>query len=172
MHQQNLAKLENEAKKAELGAMGRAVGASGNVAGRYLSGEAAKAAAQTAAAQRLESSKINAASRAGIAGLRGAGKAPPTPVDMVSLIKERDALVKALAKPSLVADKADLAEKQQRVNEIERQLKEFGTTGKRSTEEPAPAATGPVKIANDAEYNALASGTTFIGPDGKTRRKP
>lgn len=141
MHQQNLAKLENEAKKAELGAMGRAVGASGNVAGRYLSAEAAKEAARTGAAQRLESSKINAASRLGIAGLRGAGKAPPTPVDMVSLVKERDALVKALAKPSLVADKADLAEKQQRVNEIERQLKEFGTTGKRSTDTIAPAPT-------------------------------
>jgi hypothetical protein len=31
---------------------------------------------------------------------------------------------------------------------------------------------GPVKVANDAEYNALPSGTEFIGPDGKLRRKP
>jgi len=27
-------------------------------------------------------------------------------------------------------------------------------------------------IKNDAEYNALPSGATFVGPDGKTRRKP
>lgn len=30
----------------------------------------------------------------------------------------------------------------------------------------------PVKVASDADYNALPSGTTFVGPDGKTRRKP
>ena len=32
--------------------------------------------------------------------------------------------------------------------------------------------TGPVKINGDAEYNALPSGTQFIGPDGKIRSKP
>jgi hypothetical protein len=31
---------------------------------------------------------------------------------------------------------------------------------------------GAVQIASDVEYEALASGTTFIGPDGRTRRKP
>lgn len=31
---------------------------------------------------------------------------------------------------------------------------------------------GPKKISSDAEYNALPSGTEFVGPDGKTRRKP
>ena len=36
----------------------------------------------------------------------------------------------------------------------------------------APAAGGVVTITSDAEYEALPSGTTFIGPDGKTRRKP
>lgn len=30
----------------------------------------------------------------------------------------------------------------------------------------------PARINNDAEYNALPSGTTFVGPDGKQRRKP
>jgi len=35
----------------------------------------------------------------------------------------------------------------------------------------APAA-GPVRIANDAEYDKLPSGTTFIGPDGQQRTKP
>ena len=36
---------------------------------------------------------------------------------------------------------------------------------------PDPAG-GPVRINGDAEYNALPSGTQFIGPDGKTRTKP
>lgn len=31
---------------------------------------------------------------------------------------------------------------------------------------------GPRRIANDKEFNALPSGTPFIGPDGKLRRKP
>ncbi len=30
----------------------------------------------------------------------------------------------------------------------------------------------PARITDDAGYNALPSGATFIGPDGKTRRKP
>jgi hypothetical protein len=36
---------------------------------------------------------------------------------------------------------------------------------------PTPS-TGPAKITDDAGYNALPSGATFVGPDGKTRRKP
>ena len=36
---------------------------------------------------------------------------------------------------------------------------------------PAPAG-GTASVANDAEYEALPSGTQFIGPDGKLRRKP
>jgi len=35
-----------------------------------------------------------------------------------------------------------------------------------------PTAGGIVTITSDAEYEALPSGTTFVGPDGKTRRKP
>jgi hypothetical protein len=35
----------------------------------------------------------------------------------------------------------------------------------------APAA-APPKVSSDAEYNALPSGTVFVGPDGKQRRKP
>jgi hypothetical protein len=34
------------------------------------------------------------------------------------------------------------------------------------------ASSGPVSIQSDSEYNALPSGATFVGPDGKTRRKP
>jgi hypothetical protein len=35
-----------------------------------------------------------------------------------------------------------------------------------------PTAGGIVTITSDAEYEALPSGTTFVGPDEKTRRKP
>lgn len=37
---------------------------------------------------------------------------------------------------------------------------------------PGAAASGPSRITNDADYNALPSGSTFIGPDGKQRKKP
>lgn len=37
---------------------------------------------------------------------------------------------------------------------------------------PKAEQSGAAKVTNDAEYNALPSGTTFVGPDGKTRRKP
>jgi hypothetical protein len=37
---------------------------------------------------------------------------------------------------------------------------------------PAKPAGQPAKVATDADYNALPSGTMFVGPDGKTRRKP
>lgn len=40
------------------------------------------------------------------------------------------------------------------------------------TATPNPASGGPVKITSDAEYNALKPGTSFVGPDGVTRRKP
>ncbi len=148
MHQQNLAKLENEAKKAELGALGRSVGASGNVAGRYLSGEAAKEAARIAAAQRLSSSQIGAASRAGIAGLRGAGKPPPVPVDIKSLQKSLDNKEKEIAKLSLLASAEDRAKLTAERDDLRRQLKEFGTTGARlpTTIAPTPTAAPGFKV--------------------------
>lgn len=43
-------------------------------------------------------------------------------------------------------------------------VKRFGTTG------GAPA--GATRISSDADFNALPSGATFVGPDGVTRRKP
>lgn len=43
--------------------------------------------------------------------------------------------------------------------------------GRRASITPK-AETGTKKIATDAEYEALPSGATFVGPDGKTRRKP
>jgi hypothetical protein len=40
-------------------------------------------------------------------------------------------------------------------------------------EAPAvPDPTAPATITNDAEYDALPSGTVFVGPDGKKRKKP
>ena len=35
-----------------------------------------------------------------------------------------------------------------------------------------PPEGGPARVTSDAEYDALPSGTVFVGPDGKTRRKP
>lgn len=37
---------------------------------------------------------------------------------------------------------------------------------------PLSGASGPARITSDAQYNALPSGSVFIGPDGKQRRKP
>jgi hypothetical protein len=42
-----------------------------------------------------------------------------------------------------------------------------------SSSQPAPVNDeNPRTISNDGDYNALPSGSMFIGPDGKTRRKP
>lgn len=38
--------------------------------------------------------------------------------------------------------------------------------------QPAPPAGGPIQITGDADYEALAPGTTFIAPDGSQRVKP
>jgi hypothetical protein len=50
----------------------------------------------------------------------------------------------------------------------------FGSKATESTDATPAAAPGgaPKKIATDADYNALPSGSTFIAPDGTTRRKP
>lgn len=146
MHQQNLAKLENEAKKAELSALGRSVGASGNVAGRYMSGEATKEAARIAAAQRLESSKIAAKSREGLAGLRGSGRTPPTPIDIEMLLAEYKELVKANAEsPKLSEPEGLRAERAARITEIRQQLEAFGKTGVRQAKEAPVAAPKALK---------------------------
>jgi hypothetical protein len=41
-----------------------------------------------------------------------------------------------------------------------------------ATSPQSSASSGPAKIASDADYHALPSGTVFIGPDGKQRKKP
>lgn len=42
----------------------------------------------------------------------------------------------------------------------------------RETPQPSPAAGVARRISSDEEYDALPSGTLFIGPDGQLRRKP
>lgn len=49
---------------------------------------------------------------------------------------------------------------------------ESRAAGGTGTESQAPSAAEPKKIISDAEYNQLPKGALFIGPDGKTRRKP
>lgn len=45
------------------------------------------------------------------------------------------------------------------------------TYGSNYPHETSGSATGPVKIANEDDYNKLAKGTTYIDPDGKQRTK-
>lgn len=48
-----------------------------------------------------------------------------------------------------------------------------GVAPERLTQDDTPKSTAaPVTVTNDAEYEALPSGSIFVGPDGKTRRKP
>ena len=62
-------------------------------------------------------------------------------------------------------------------------LKNFAVSGNAAAQIPTkgPAtvpdrafkpAVAAVKVASDADYNALPSGTIFVDPNGKTRRKP
>lgn len=51
-------------------------------------------------------------------------------------------------------------------------MKHKGANPEKAAVGPGALSTGPVKITSDADYNALPSGATFIGPDGKTRKKP
>lgn len=48
---------------------------------------------------------------------------------------------------------------------------QFQEIGGKKPAAPKPAG-APAKVASDADYNALPSGSMFVGPDGKTRRKP
>jgi len=52
---------------------------------------------------------------------------------------------------------------------MEKQRKQAAAVPRKKT---PPAAKQPPLVTTDAEYNALPSGTEFIGPDGKKRRKP
>jgi hypothetical protein len=54
------------------------------------------------------------------------------------------------------------------------QVRQRMDTAERAKAGPAQPATPPsaMKIASDSDYNALPSGSLFVGPDGKTRRKP
>lgn len=49
---------------------------------------------------------------------------------------------------------------------------EYARNGPRLRPSEVKPSGGPAKISTDAEYNALPSGTSFVGPDGQTRVKP
>lgn len=48
----------------------------------------------------------------------------------------------------------------------------FDVSGLLDMQKMLPQTSGPVKIKDDIEYNALPSGSEFIAPDGTKRRKP
>lgn len=59
------------------------------------------------------------------------------------------------------------------LNRIITDLKTYRERGAQpAPQQAAPRGGGPVRISSDAEYAKLKSGAVFIGPDGKTRRKP
>lgn len=62
-------------------------------------------------------------------------------------------------KPETIAQKA-----RSRAVAVDAMRQQSGTAKTRTSQ--------PVAVTNDAEYNALPSGAVFVGPDGKTRRKP
>lgn len=47
-----------------------------------------------------------------------------------------------------------------------------GATGAAKSARPSPAAAGPPQVKSDADYARLPSGTVFVDPDGRRRRKP
>jgi hypothetical protein len=51
-------------------------------------------------------------------------------------------------------------------------LNEDGTVEPVAPESDAASAAAPIVITSDAEYDALPSGSVFVDPEGKTRRKP
>jgi len=62
-----------------------------------------------------------------------------------------------------------MAKLNQSLATMEKQRKQSAAVPRKKT---PPTAKLPPRITTDAEYNALPSGTEFIGPDGKKRRKP
>lgn len=88
--------------------------------------------------------------------------------DAVTVLQ--DELVKEQAKlPGLTGD--DLTRKQADIAALQREIAK--TSGGRSApRQPAASVAAPRRISSDAEFNSLPSGTLFVGPDGKTRRKP
>lgn len=66
---------------------------------------------------------------------------------------------------------------QAKVNSLEGSIKRSegdidALYGRKPADAAASTSSGPVKIKDDADFEKLASGTVFIGPDGKTRTKP
>jgi hypothetical protein len=85
--------------------------------------------------------------------------------------KEAEAWANANMTPKMFIEgtvPAMRAEGRKRIETYETAISEQKKGGApKASEQP-----GTARISNDAEYNALPPGTLFIGPDGKTRRKP
>lgn len=58
------------------------------------------------------------------------------------------------------------------LDNLERIISSGKLPGEAGRDTTAPPSGGPAKVTSDAEFDALPSGTVFVGPDGKTRRKP
>jgi len=85
----------------------------------------------------------------------------PQPGDSAALIEQKT----AARQRAVAAIEAGMSPAQ--IIAQEQAVASGGASGGKST-----VPTGPAKISSDAEYDALPSGTEFVGPDGINRRKP
>jgi hypothetical protein len=82
------------------------------------------------------------------------------------VVKQRLTEIRALNRRAVELRKQNVALLRSNFGQPELDMSKFDT-------QPAAANLGgPPKVANDADYNALPPGATYIAPDGSTRRKP
>lgn len=87
-------------------------------------------------------------------------------------VAEGDSLRATLGDPDKTPEEKQVV-LQSFIEQKKRDLEALGARVGNKAEPDASGASGaPVSISSDAEYDALPSGATFVGPDGKTRRKP
>jgi len=102
--------------------------------------------------------------------------------DMTALIKDRANKVSGSLRDSILPQVTRAMEEYVQINEyvtgamwvnrtLETQLKVSGVKNPTPTVQNKTSESGPPRISTDEEFEALPSGTTFIGPDGSLRRK-
>lgn len=105
-------------------------------------------------------------------GVQTEGDARRAMDEMISNINDKDVVLQRLAEIRALNQRAVQLKK----NNIDTVRRNYNAPDMDySKYENQPAATdlkAPAKVSSDAEYEALPSGATFVGPDGKTRRKP
>lgn len=149
--------LAEEAKKYVGTAPGSYIGAAGNIAGKALG---------------FDTDATKAQAKLGVLGGALVSKMPkmsgPQSDKDVALYKQ---MAGNLDDPTVPAS-AKLAA----IETIQQLNRKYAGADYQPAGIGSPALSGKgesaAKIADDAGYNALPSGATFIGPDGKTRRKP